>query len=85
MNIENHEIVIFNPNYRIKNDVSRQILYAVGNSTVSSYSYSLKWRSTIHPFFGALFSSFDTQLPFGKVCEQLCTQLGISKRLSKFY
>lgn len=59
--------------------MSRQILYAVGNSTVSSYSYSLKWRSTIHPFFGALFSSFDTQLPFGKVCEQLCTQLGISK------
>lgn len=77
MTIGYKELIIFNPNYRIKNDVNRQILYAVRNTNGSSYSYSLNWRSTIHPFFGAVFNMFDSRMPFGKICELLSEQFGI--------
>ncbi|MBD5309510.1 MAG: radical SAM protein [Bacteroides sp.] len=79
MNIGDNDIIIFNPNYRIKNDLNRQILYAANSTIDSSYNFSLKWRSTIHPFFGELFNMFDSSLPFGKVCELLCEQFNLSK------
>lgn len=79
MNIGDNEIIIFNPNYRIKNDLNRQILYATKSPTGSSYIYSSNWRSTIHPFFGEVFNMFNSSLPFGKVCELLCEQFNLPK------
>ena len=79
MNTGDNEIIILNPNYRIKNDLNRQILYAANSSIESSYIYSLNWRSTIHPFFGEVFNLFNSSLSFGKVCELLCEQFSLPK------
>lgn len=78
MLFDDNEILIFNPKYRIKNDLDRQILYSIETSD-SKYIYTQNWKSTIHPFFGYLFNLFCSGLTFGKVCEILCKQFNISK------
>lgn len=52
----NNQIVIFNPDYHLKNDINRIILY----SSQNKFNYSSpEWISFIHPVQAFILQSFN--------------------------
>lgn len=73
----NDNTVIFNPDYYLKNDLNRIILYS--NKNKFDYSSS-GWLSFIHPIQAFILQAFDGDKKFEEVLSYLSSSLNIDKK-----
>lgn len=69
--------IILNPNYRIKNDVDRQILYS---KRCTDFSYSNHWISVIHPYYSCILSMFTQNLEYREIVSSLSSHFNITEK-----